>query len=135
MISIKQLKLADKGAQHQQQVIEELNAIARDIDRCEKTISSLKVELETVTAQHAGRRTTREDIAYLTALLDCAKKKLNWEKQLASVQKRTPALLERMTQVMSDPKAPLTEELRTQMLAALQSIQASMERLQSVQVS
>jgi len=135
MLSPKQLKLAEKSALEQRQVISELNTLVKDIDRCEKTITGLKSELEAVNLKHQGRRTTREDIAYLTDLLECAKKKLAWEKQMGSLQKRTPAILETMTRLMNDPQAPPAEETRAEMLRALQNIQAAMERLNQVKVT
>jgi len=132
MSSIKDLKLAQKAANEQLQVISELKALVADIERCEKTILGLKQELEIVNSRHQGRRTTREDIAYLTALLECAKKKLAWEKQIASLQKRTPQLLERMSKLIHDPQNPPTEESRNDMLGSLHAVQAAMERLQGV---
>jgi hypothetical protein len=135
MLSLKQLKLAEKSAAQQRQVVAELNTIVRDIERCDKTINDLKLELEAVNTKHAGRRTTRDDIAYLTALLDCAKKKLAWEKQIASLHKRTPEVLERMNRLINDPAAPMPDEPRAEMLSALQRVQAAMEHLQSAKVS
>jgi hypothetical protein len=135
MLSLKQLKLAEKSAAQQRQVVVELNTIVRDIERCDKTINDLKLELEAVNTKHAGRRTTRDDIAYLTALLDCAKKKLAWEKQIASLHKRTPEVLERMNRLINDPVAPMPDELRAEMLSALQRVQAAMEHLQSAKVT
>ena len=135
MLSPKQLKLAEKAAREQREVILQLNALVNDIDRCEKTIAGLKIELDAVNAKHQGRNSTREDIAYLTDLLECAKKKLAWEKQMASLQKRTPAILETMTRLMNDPQAPPAEQTRADMLQALQAIQAAMERLNQVRVN
>ena len=135
MLSTKQLKLAEKAALEQRQVISQLNTLVKDIDRCEKTITGLKLELDAVNAKHQGRNSTREDIAYLTDLLECAKKKLAWEKQMASLQKRTPAILETMTRLMNDPHAPPAEQTRADMLQALQAIQAAMERLNQVKVN
>src|SRR5262245_56820485 len=106
MPSLKQLKAEQKAAGQQLQVIEELQTLVRDIERAENTISSLKTELEAVNVKHQGRKTTREDIAYLTDLLKCANKKLAWEKQIASLQKRTPSIMERMTRLINDPSAP-----------------------------
>src|SRR6266487_6785493 len=126
MISSKQLKLEQKGAILQQRAISDLHKLAHDIERCEKTIASLQSELEAVNAKHAGRRTTRDDIAYLTALLDCAKKKLAWEKQMASLQKRTPLLLEEISKLINDPKNPTPDQIRAGMVRALQSVQAAM---------
>jgi len=132
MSSIKDLKLAQKAALEHRSVISELNALVKDIERCEKTMSSLKVELESANSKFPGPRATRDDIAYLGALLDCAKKKLSWEKQIASLQKRTPALLQRMTGFLNDVKTAPNEITRAQMLQCLESVQSAMERLQKV---
>jgi hypothetical protein len=127
--------VAEKAALEQRGVIADLNELVKDIERCEKTISALKTELEAVNSRHQGRRTTRDDIAYLTDLLDCAKRKLAWEKQMASLQKRAPVILDTMTKLMNDPHAPPTEQTREEMLRALQAIQAAMERLNAAKVS
>ena len=116
MLSPKQLKLAEKAAREQREVIVQLNVLVNDIDRYEKTIAGLKADLDAVNAKHQGRNSTREDIAYLTDLLECAKKKLAWEKQMASLQKRTPAILETMTRLMNDPQAPPAEQTRVDSL-------------------
>ena len=134
MNSIKDLKLAQKSAAEQMALVSELNNVLRDIERCERTITKLKDDLEKLNAKHAGPRTTRDDIAYLTGLLDCTKQKLTWEKQLASVQKRTPTALERLTKLINDPKNPPAEETRDEMLRVLQAIQAAMDRLQKLSV-
>jgi len=76
MLSIKEIKLAEKRALQQAQVVSELKVLAKDIERCEQTIRDLKNDLEKVNGRHQGRRSTREDIAYLTELLECAKRKL-----------------------------------------------------------
>ena len=131
MTTLKDLKLAEKSAAEQKSLITELNNVLGDIERCEKTIRDLKAELETINSQHKGPRSTREDIAYLTALLGCARKKLTWEKHLGSLQKRTPLALERLTQLLNDPKNPPPAEVRGEMLRALQAIQAAMERMQN----
>jgi predicted RNase H-like nuclease (RuvC/YqgF family) len=132
MASIKDLRVAEKTVLQQQQVVSELNTLVRDIERCEKTILDLQSELAVVNAKYPSPRTTRQDIAYLTDLLKCANKKLAWEKQIASMQKRTPATLERMSQLLNDPKNPPADAVRVEMLRALQGVQAAMERLQSV---
>jgi hypothetical protein len=132
MSSLKDLKLAQKAANEQRQVILELQTLVKDIERAEKTIVGLKSELESVNSKYQGQRNTREDVAYLTALLECAKKKLAWEKNIASLQKRTPDVLEKMSKLIHDPQNPPTEESRTNMLGSLQAVQAAMERLQSV---
>jgi uncharacterized protein YoxC len=134
MSTLQRLKQAQKAAAQQQQVISELNALVNDIDRCQNSISSLKRELEAANSKYQGQRTTREDIAYLTDLLECAKKKLAWEKQMTSLQKRTPLLLEKMNQLFHDAHNPPTEELREQMVRALQSVQTAMEGLQAARV-
>jgi predicted RNase H-like nuclease (RuvC/YqgF family) len=125
----------EKAAGHQQQLISELNALVKDIERCEKTIVELQTELERVNVEHKDRKTTRDDIAYLEDLLKCANKKLTWEKHMASLQKRTPAILEEMTKLINDPQAPPDDQTRSQMLLGLQAIQSAMERLQNVKVN
>ena len=134
MASLKQYKLAEKAQAEQQRVVHELNALVNSIERCEKTIADLKAELETVTTKYSGPRTTRDEIAYLEALLQCAHKKLNWEKQIASLRKRTPATLEAMARLVNDPQSPPSEEMRAAMLHALQAVQAAMERLEQVKM-
>ena len=134
MSSLKQLKTEQKLAGQQLQVLQELETLVKDIERAENTITTLKTELEAVNARHQGRKTTRDDIAYLTDLLKCANKKLAWEKQIASLQKRTPAIMERMEKLINDPSAPGDNVARQAMLAALQKVQAAMERLQGVKV-
>jgi len=132
MQSIKDLKHAEKSVLLQQQVVSELNTLVRDIERCEKTILDLQSELTTVNAKYPSPRTTRQDIGYLTDLLKCANKKLAWEKQIASMQKRTPATLEKMAQLLNDPKNPPPDTMRAEMLRALQRMQGAMERLQGM---
>jgi len=135
MSSLRELKLAQKSALQQQEVVVELEALVKDIDRCEKMIGDLKTELMAVNAQFLSPRTTREDIDYLSGLLKCANKKLVWERQIASLQKRAPLLLEKMSRVMDDPQNPPTEQARATIVKALQGVQAAMERLQSAKMS
>ena len=132
MQSAKDLKLAQKSVVLQRQVVSELNTLVQDIERCEKTIVELQNELGAVNAKYPSPRTTRQDIGYLTDLLKCANKKLAWEKQIASMQKRTPATLEKMAALLNDPKNPPADDMRTEMLRALQGVQAAMERLQTM---
>jgi len=132
MLSIKDLKLAEKSAAEQRELVLELNNILKEIERGETTITALKADLESINNRYKGPRSTRQDVEYLTELLACAKRKLNWEKHLASLQKRTPSALERMTRLLADPKNPPAEEVRTEMLRVLQAIQAAMEKLQGV---
>lgn len=134
MSSLKHLKAEQKLAGQQLEVIRELETLVKDIERAENTITTLKTELEEVNVKHQGRKTTRDDIAYLTDLLRCANKKLAWEKQIASLQKRTPAIMERMAQLINNPSSPTDNAARTAMLGSLQKVQASMERLQGVKV-
>jgi hypothetical protein len=132
MASLKDLKLAEKSIVRQQEVVSELNTLVREIERCEKTIADLQGELATVNSKYPSPRTTRQDIGYLMDLLKCANKKLAWEKQIASMQKRTPATLEKMAQLLNDPKNPPADTMRVEMLRALQGVQAAMARLQNM---
>jgi hypothetical protein len=129
MATPKELKEAERIAQQQRAMVGELQTLAADIDRCERTIVSLKEELEAVNARHAGRQSTQEDINYLEDLLACAKRKLVWEKQMASVQKRTPELMKRIEELVNHPQSSPDEQMRTGMMEALNSVQASMKRL------
>jgi hypothetical protein len=131
MSSLKQLKLAQKSALLQQEVISELNTLVRDIERCDKTISDLQQELTVVNAKYPAPRTTRQDIGYLTDLLKCANKKLAWEKSIASLQKRTPTVLDQLSRLLNDPENPPPDQTRADMLQALQAVQGAMERLQN----
>jgi hypothetical protein len=132
MSTFKQLQQAEKSALKQQQLLVELNSLTSQIERCAETIHNLQTELAAINAKYPPKRTTREDIAFLTDLLKCANKKLAWEKQIGSLQKRTPALLEQMSALLNDPKNPPAEQTRVEMLQGLQGVQAAMERLQSL---
>ena len=132
MSSIKDLKLAEKSVVLQKQVVSELNTLVRDIERCEKTILDLQSELTAVNANYPSPRTTRQDVAYLTDLLKCATKKLAWEKQIASMQKRTPATLQKMAELLNDPRNPPADAMKVEMMRALQGVQGAMERLQGM---
>jgi hypothetical protein len=132
MSSIKDLKLEQKAAAQHQRVISQLDTVVKDIERCEKTMANLRTELEAANSKYPGPRNTRADVAYLTALLDCAKKKLAWEKQIASLQKRTPDVLRQMTGFLNDVKNAPNDTNRSRMLECLQSVQSAMERLQKV---
>lgn len=132
MPSAKQFKEMEKAAAGQQRIIGELNSVVEDIERCEKTIKALQTEMEAVSAKHKDRKTTREDIAFLTDVLRCANKKLVWEKHVASLQKRMPIVLETVMKVMNDPRNPPAEQTRAELLRSLEAIQTAMERLQTV---
>ena len=131
MSSLKDIKSAERSAAQQKQVLLELSKLVEDIERCEKTVADLQAELAAVNSKYQGQRTTREDIDYLTVLLKCANKKLAWEKQIASLQKRSPALLVEMTGMLNDKDFPPTDELKTEMMHSLQIVQAALERLQA----
>jgi hypothetical protein len=130
MPSLKDLKLAQKALEEQQKLVLELEQLVKDIDRCEKMIGDLHQELAAANAAYPSPRTTRQDIEYLTQLLRCANKKLVWEKQIASLQKRAPVLLDEMSRLMEDPKNPPAEDFRTRLVRVLQGVQAAMERLE-----
>jgi hypothetical protein len=132
MSSIKDLKVAQRAAVRHQQVISELKGLVKDIERCEKTMTRLKTELEAANSKYPMPRTTRDDVAYLSALLECAKKKLAWEKQIASLQKRTPELLQEMMGFINDPKNPPPDSVRAGMLQTLESVRNAMEKLHNV---
>ncbi len=92
-------------------------------------------DLNEVNAKNQGTRNTREEVEFLKVLLDCAKRKLAWEKQISSLKKRAPALLESMTGIMNDHDHPPTEELKAEMLHALQLIQSALARLQALETT
>ena len=119
-----QIKAAER-----RRVLAEVDQLAVDIGRCERTIAAVMTDLTTVNAKYQGTRDTREEIEFLKVLLECAKKKLAWEKQIASLKKRAPALLEKMSEIMNDRDHPPSEELKTELLRALQSVQGALERL------
>jgi chromosome segregation ATPase len=135
MSAEKQIKESQRAAQKHLQLIAELQELVEDITRCEKTITALQMELNETNKKFSGPRNTKQDVEFLTVLLECAKRKLAWEKQIASLQKRTPELLERMSSFLNDPVNPPNNEIRIQILESLQAVQATMERLQSIGVS
>jgi hypothetical protein len=115
-------------AAERRRVLDELKQLAVDIERCQETISSVMAELDATNAKYQGERATRQEVEYLTVLLACAKRKLAWEKQIASLKKRAPALLESMAGIMNDRDHPPTEELKAEMLRSLQIVQAALAR-------
>jgi hypothetical protein len=117
-------------AAERRRVLDELKHLAVDISRCQETITSVMAELSSVNAKYQGERSTRQEVEYLTVLLSCAKRKLAWEKQIASLQKRAPALLESMSRIMNDQDHPPTEQLKAEMLQSLQIVQGALARLQ-----
>lgn len=126
---------ANIKAAERRRILAEVNQLATDMARCERTIGSVVTELNSVNAKYQGPRTTREEIEFLKVLLDCAKRKLAWEKQIASLKRRAPAVLDDMTKIMNDTDHPLTDELKTEMLQALQSVQGALQRLQAIQTN
>jgi NADH dehydrogenase/NADH:ubiquinone oxidoreductase subunit G len=131
----KEHKLAAKSLTRQQQVAQDLQGLLAGIERAEGTITELKGELESVNQMHRNRQTTQEDIDYLTALLRCANKKLGWEKQVVSLRKRAPAIMQDIVEVMQDPKNPPAEAMCATLLSALQQVKAAMERLEQAGVN
>lgn len=121
---------AQVKAAEQRRVLGELSQLAVDIGRCERTINAVMAELAEADKKYPNPRTTKQDVDYLTVLLDCAKRKLAWEKQIASLQKRAPTLLENMSKVLADTDYPPTEELKINMLRSLQLVQSAMQKLQ-----
>ncbi|MDB6052948.1 MAG: Inhibitor of kappaB kinase gamma-like protein [Verrucomicrobiales bacterium] len=132
MASLKQIRLEQKVIVQQQEVISELEALVQNIERCERTITELKDELEVVNKKHQGDRNTQQDILYLTDLLRCAKKKLNWEKHMATLQKKVPEVLQRVSELANHSEVQPSPETRALMMKALHSIEAAMQRLQLV---
>jgi hypothetical protein len=125
----RQTQMAAVRAAEHRRLLAELGELATDVDRCERTIAETMEELNAVNAKYQGPRNTRQDVEYLTVLLECAKKKLAWEKKIASLQKRAPALLEAMTRILNDQDFPPTPEIRVEMLKSLQMVQAALTRL------
>ena len=118
-------------AREHQRLLAELKELAVSVNRCQETITSLMAELSSANARFQGQRSTPQEVEYLTILLACAKRKLTWEKRIASLQKRAPALLEEMTEMLGDRDFPPTDELKADMMHSLQIVQAAMERLQA----
>ena len=129
MATPKQLKEAQKVAFQQQAIIGELQTLVRDIERCEKTIISLNSEMQQVNQKHVDRKTTQDDINFLEDLLVCAKKKLVWEKQLTSLQKRTPDLMNRVEAVVNHPESNPDEKTRDALLISMNAVKAGIDRL------
>lgn len=127
-------KVNIKAAEHRK-LLEELKQLAVSVERCMDTISGVMAELTAVNSKYQGQRTTRDEVDYLTVLLDCAKKKLAWEKQIGSLRKRSPVLLGELMKALNDKDFPPSEEMKAQMLNSLQAVQGALERLQGIPVS
>jgi hypothetical protein len=134
MSTSRQIKEEQRVTAQQKSVVGELQALVKDIERCDKTVQGLREELLKVNEKHANRTTTQDDIAYLEDLLGCARKKLVWEKQIASLQKRTPELMERVEALVNHPNSNPDEETRNALMGSLTQVQASMKRLNEVKI-
>ncbi len=134
MSTSRSIKLEQRVAGQQKDLVVELQALVKDIERCEKTVNGLRAELEGVNQRHANRVTTQDDIAYLEDLLGCARKKLVWEKQIASLQKRTPDLMARVEALVNHPQSNPDEETRKALMGSLTEVQGAMKRLNAVKV-
>lgn len=130
----KDFKLAAKIAAQQKELIVELQSIVKDIERAERTVNDLHADLQEVNVKHGNRSTTQDDINYLEELLACAKRKLVWEKHIASLQKRTPALMQRVEELVNHPLSDPDEETRRSMLEAVQNVQGALQRLNSAKL-
>jgi ketopantoate reductase len=108
----------------------ELQSLLASIEKAERTITELKSELEAANRTHQVRTTTQQDIDFLTALLKCANKKLGWEKQVASLKKRAPGVMQELATIMQDTKNPPSEETCAMLLQTMQQVKAAMERLE-----
>lgn len=124
------LQKAQIKAAERRRVLGEMQQFAVSIDRCQETIASVMTDLKTANEKYQGERSTKQEVEYLTILLNCAKQKLAWEKQIASLKKRAPELLERMTGIMNDQEHPPSDELKAEILRALQVVQGALQRLQ-----
>jgi hypothetical protein len=133
MATPRQLKEAQRVAFQQKGIIAELHELLRDVDRCEKTIISLKSEIEAMHVKHANRQTTQEDINFLEDMLACARKKLVWEKQLSSLRKRTPDLMKRVEAVVNHPESNPDAETRNAILGSLNAVRDGIQRLSQAQ--
>lgn len=134
MSTSRSIKLEQRVAGQQKDLVVELQALVKDIERCEKTVNGLRAELEGVNQRHANRVTTQDDIAYLEDLLGCARKKLVWEKQIASLQKRTPDLMARVEALVNHPQSNPDEETRKALMGSLTEVQGAMKRLNAAKV-
>jgi hypothetical protein len=124
---------ANIKAAERRRILAEVNQLADGIGRCEKTIASVMADLTAINAKFQGPRSTKDEVEFLKVLLDCAKKKLAWEKQIAALKKRAPAVVEAMTGIISDKEHPPSAELTGEMLRALQLIQSALQRLQTAE--
>ena len=134
MSTSRQIKEEQRVTAQQKGLVGELQALVKDIERCEKTVHGLKTELQAINERHANRTTTQDDISYLEDLLACARKKLVWEKQIGSLQKRTPELMQRVEALVNHPNSNPDEETRNALMGSLTEVQASMRRLNEIKI-
>src|SRR5580704_5024130 len=106
-------RLLRRSVRLRDEMLDELRALVKSIERAEILLTELKRDTEAMNVRHQGRRTTREDIAYLEDLLKCARKKLAWEKQMESLATRTPDVLAKVSTAMNDTANPPADEVRT----------------------
>lgn len=132
MSTSKQLKIAQQVAQQQKAIVVELQEFVRDVERCERTINTLRAEVEEVNAKYSSRTTTQEDIAFLEGMLGCAKKKLVLEKQTASLDKRSPELMKRVEELVNHPESSPDEKTQAALLEAVRAVQSSLKRLKEI---
>lgn len=122
-------RLLRRSVRLRDEMVDELRALVKSIGRGETLLTELKRDTEAMNVRHQGRRTTREDIAYLEDLLKCARKKLAWEKQMESLATRTPDILSKVSTAMNDTANPPADHVRASVLELLQSVQTAMARL------
>lgn len=109
--------------------MEDLERILKGIERSEDLLTSLRIEMDEVGRKYPPQRTTQEDVDFLTDLLACAKKKLLLEKQIESLKKRVPEVLEIVSSFITDSEAPPSPEMQGEVLGMLKNVQQAMERL------
>jgi predicted nucleic acid-binding Zn-ribbon protein len=134
MSTSRQIKEEQRVSGLQKGLVGELQALVKDIERCEKTVQGLKTELQLINERHANRKTTQDDISYLEDLLACARRKLVWEKQIGSLQKRTPELMQRVEALVNHPNSNPDEQTQTALMGSLTEVQASMRRLNEIKI-
>jgi hypothetical protein len=62
MSTSRQIKEEQRVTGLQKGLVGELQALVKDIERCEKTVQGLKTELQAINERHANRTTTQDDI-------------------------------------------------------------------------
>ncbi len=131
MMTAKYLRQLERNTARENRILADLEAMAKDVERCEKTLVDLQQNLTALNSKYKGPRSTQQDVEYLSGLLDCAKKKLVWEKHIGSLRKRAPALAEEVSALLSNPHTARPEETRAKILIPLEQVRAALERLQA----